>query len=526
MGIKVWCSIALIFLTATKGELYDNVAQSFYEKPESSSPAPGHSQAASNHLVRMKELVLYLTPDQVQALQQAGAVVKPFPEFENALLQQKYQQNIQAQTERPYESVTTSQDLKQETELDDFYKVVNIQQINEDLSIQTPPPEQSTEKTRPKYKYTQKSRQQEYSTSYVQKKLNRGKVQSTEYVRYLPSFESEDLKMEPFRAQPLPGYRFEGVQYSFEPQVQYQTEAPAEIKIPDDVPPALDVPTLSIPSTEAQHTIQPIIQNESSMEDKGPVTFGEREPAKIYESGEVQTPIEIQTSSEFKPVQPQVLVGQPEVVPKLSEPAPTPAAVQRQYSSLLAPLLRHDKITESITQQKEDLVNKERAIQTKLKQIKDSGDSDEEKIAIELDKLKNNLGKQNALAEKLALETISKKPQNIVKEDNIFNRRRPVEILKHAPVAPKILLHVPKSSEVRVPQPYPLPLQVRPIPVPVLQPETINIDKPGTRNIFVKVDNPYLLSKNAPLEIRHELESKYPIVQPDKLTVIRHLWEH
>ncbi|KAJ8720149.1 hypothetical protein PYW07_012192 [Mythimna separata] len=222
MGIPIWCYIAPLFLVPVKAGIHDVVAQSFYEEPPSSSPAPTvPTQSHQPDLTGMKEVVLFLTPDQVQTLQAAGAVVQPYPEYENDFidLQEQLRQSVEQPNVQQYQTWMSPVEVQKDNpDVLNYFKLLNIQEINDDLSHnKTPPTEATTEMTTttPRYKYTKArphNKEKEYST-YVPKKASRPKINNQSnnaeaYVRFLPHYEHEILQMVPYQALPLSPYQF------------------------------------------------------------------------------------------------------------------------------------------------------------------------------------------------------------------------------------------------------------------------------------------------------------------------------
>ncbi|XP_021194661.3 cell surface glycoprotein 1 [Helicoverpa armigera] len=178
MRIHIWCILAPVFLISVKASLHDNVGQSFYETSQSSSPSPISDYTQSSQpdvLDGMKEIVLYLTPDQVNALQAAGAVVKPYPEDEVDFtsVDQQLPQRIKPETRQHYQMQwNPDQSPQYNTELQNYYKLLNIQEINDNLSQTAAATIRTTERTTttPRYRFTTTTtrprfKEREYPTS-------------------------------------------------------------------------------------------------------------------------------------------------------------------------------------------------------------------------------------------------------------------------------------------------------------------------------------------------------------------------
>ncbi|XP_047028781.1 cell surface glycoprotein 1-like [Helicoverpa zea] len=178
MRIHIWCILAPVFLISVKASLHDNVGQSFYETSQSSSPSPMSDYTQSPQpdvLDGMKEIVLFLTPDQVNALQAAGAVVKPYPEDEVDFtsMDQQLPQRIKPETRQHYQMQwNPNQNPQYNTELQNYYKLLNIQEINDNLSQTAAATIRTTERTTttPRYRFTSTTtrprfKEREYLTS-------------------------------------------------------------------------------------------------------------------------------------------------------------------------------------------------------------------------------------------------------------------------------------------------------------------------------------------------------------------------
>uniref|UniRef100_A0A2A4JB65 Uncharacterized protein n=1 Tax=Heliothis virescens TaxID=7102 RepID=A0A2A4JB65_HELVI len=168
-----------VFLISVKASLHDNVGQSFYETSQASSPSPTSEYAQSPQpdvLDGMKEIVLYLTPDQVNALQAAGAVVRPYPEDEVDFtpLEQQLTQTVKPQRGQHYQMQwNPNQNLQLNPELQNYYKLLNIQEINDNLSQTTEATIRTTEWTTTlRYRFTSTTtrprfKEREYTTPTV-----------------------------------------------------------------------------------------------------------------------------------------------------------------------------------------------------------------------------------------------------------------------------------------------------------------------------------------------------------------------
>ncbi|KAF9801154.1 hypothetical protein SFRURICE_005748 [Spodoptera frugiperda] len=591
MGAQKWCLLIPMFLASVRAGLNDNVAQSFYETPQSSSPAPVTS---TQHPAQrgMKEIVLFLTPDQVDVLQAAGAVVQPYPEYESdfAELQERFRQSIEYENQMPHQVwMNSSDDIKQNPDiLEDYYKLLNIQEINDDLShhpmlattTETTTETPTTTTTTPKYKYT-KARQQykdkEYSTPYTPKKANRQKTNNQnndeqQYVRFLPTYESENLQMVPFDTLPLPGYTF-GVQTEFNMQTTgitlptTNTAASTQLQINPEINDPAEITTHVGVTTETQvktspqqpERIQPIANTAVQVEPQQilytPVHTTQRNnysrqdlyrPVKIRIKLDKQTTVPPQTQSfleitpkptptpqsylesqyavDFKKTlssleglrtPPEVQQEKPKIPPKPLPTAPTPVVHQDKLAVLLAPLYKHHSITETITHQKQELLNGEFRIRSKLQEMKDSHNYNHQAYTVAVDNLNRNLGQQNALA-KLEASRVSNSGQSGI---------LPLELASSTEYP--TVIRIPQPQEVKIPAPYPSPpdfMKLFKAPKPVDNKRGPHYQ--GGKN-YLKLERPQPTYKEVPRTERYLIPTRIPVnVQEPVSYVIRHIWEH
>lgn len=577
-----------MFLASVRAGLNDNVAQSYYETSQSSSPAPEPTSTQHPSLRGMKEIVLFLTPDQVEILQAAGAVVQPYPEYESdfAELQERFRQSIEYENQMPHQVwMNSSDDIKQNPDiLEDYYKLLNIQEINDDLAYQAmlaTTTETTTEMpttTTPKYKYT-KARQQykdkEFSTPYTPKKANRPKPNNQnnaeQYVRFLPNYESETLQMIPFEALPLPGYQH-GVQAEINMQTtdmalstantvaNTQLQINPEINDPAEIVTNIGVTTETLINTYPQQSerIQPVANTEVQVEPQQisymPVHTTQTNnysrqnlyrPVKIRIKLDKQTTtppqtfvqitpkptptpqsyLESQYAIQFKetlssveglPPPPEVQQEKPKTPTKPLPTAQTPIVHQDKLAVLLAPLYQHQSITETINHQKQELLNGEFKIRSKLQEMKESQNYDHKAYTVAVDNLNRNLGQQNVLA-KLEASRVSN-TGNVV--------RQPLESVRSTEYP--MVVRIPKPQEVKIPAPYPAPLEfMKPLRVPKPVDNKRGPHYQGGRNVYLKLERPHPTYKVVPKNEKYLIPTRLPVnVQEPVSYVIRHIWEH
>nr|XP_021194661.2 cell surface glycoprotein 1 [Helicoverpa armigera] len=221
MRIHIWCILAPVFLISVKASLHDNVGQSFYETSQSSSPSPisDYTQTPQPDVLDgMKEIVLYLTPDQVNALQAAGAVVKPYPEDEVDFtsMDQQLPQRIKPETRQHYQMQwNPNQSPQYNTELQNYYKLLNIQEINDNLSQTAAATIRTTERTTttPRYRFTSTTprprfKEREYPTPpALNRKASRtnysNQNSNTERTPFQYYYVNQNFRNTPYNIRPL-----------------------------------------------------------------------------------------------------------------------------------------------------------------------------------------------------------------------------------------------------------------------------------------------------------------------------------
>lgn len=209
-----------------------------------------------------------------------------------------------------------------------------------------------------------------------------------------------------------------------------------------------------------------------------------------------------------------------------------------QMYSLFSPLLQRYNLEATIKNQK-TLLHKPKLESGFVPSQQYAPKYNNEKYIKEVEKILRNIhfDKQNSLAKATA---IAKAPPVVVKEE-VKITKRPIHIIKHVnvPIPAPFYVPVPEPFEVKVPQPYAVPLEIiRPIPIPIVKTEKLEVEKPVpfevekhvpypvTKNVFVNVDKPYFVKKIVPVEIQKEIPVEIPIHKPQKLSIIRHIWEH
>lgn len=137
------------------------------------------------------------------------------------------------------------------------------------------------------------------------------------------------------------------------------------------------------------------------------------------------------------------------------------------------------------------------------------------------------------LKAKADAEAIANSSPMVIHKDITLKKHRPNFIIK------SVNLPVPEPVMVPFPQPYPVPLEIiKPYAVPVVKTEKIEVEKPVPievekripveveRKIYVKVDKPYTVERIVPIQIKKEIPVEVPLYKPEKLTILKHIWQH
>lgn len=212
---------------------------------------------------------------------------------------------------------------------------------------------------------------------------------------------------------------------------------------------------------------------------------------------------------------PEVQQEKPKIPPKPLPTAPTPVVHQDRLAVLLAPLYKHHSITETITHQKQELLNGEFRIRSKLQEMKDSHNYNHQAYTVAVDNLNRNLGQQNALA-KLEASRVSNSGQSGI---------LPLELASSTEYP--TVIRIPQPQEVKIPAPYPSPLDfMKLIKVPKPVDNKRGPHYQGGKN-YLKLERPQPTYKEVPRTERYLIPTRIPVnVQEPVSYVIRHIWEH
>lgn len=375
---QLWCLIASIFLVLVETKPREVVTESFYER-QFSSPAPLPLPSTAPDSTGLKEVVLFLTPEQVQTLQAAGALVRPFPELLTGYpkIQDQSPRNINLNLKIQNVSVVPTDaptPKKSNPGLDSYYMLFNIQEINDDLALlpQTVEVKPKVQTTTPRYKYTKTRNRNKDKENYATssgKKSNRTKTviqnSNSEYVRFLPNYEkNNDLKMLPYNALPIIPYHGDSnptkafIQSNSRGRTNgrnsaqsISTERSSTLK-PSIISTqtAKNEVTKSIPLVKA--TAPPLLL-------RTPVAPQRSSSSRPNEFKETLTSLDKLPPSKKQQIKIETSVQAPVPVPKIRPN-------EDQLSRLLAPLYQHQVITEAISEQNEKLLIEEGIVKAKL----------------------------------------------------------------------------------------------------------------------------------------------------------------
>ncbi|CAH0625388.1 unnamed protein product [Chrysodeixis includens] len=470
MGTQVWWLVASIFLVLVKTEAREVVTESFYER-QFSSPAPLPQPSTAPDTTGLKEVVLFLTPEQVQTLQAAGALVRPFPELLSGYpkIQDQNQRNINLNLKIQNASVLSTDAPKTKTSnpgLDTYYMLFNIQEINDDLALMPPTVEvkPKIQTTTPRYKYTKsrnRNKDKEYYAASNAKKSNRTKTISqnsnSEYVRFLPNYEKDDndLKMLPYNALPIIPYhgnsnptkalfqsnsrgrtngRNSGQSIATERNLTFKPPVVSTQTVKNEV-------TKSIPLVKA--TSAPLLLRTPGGLQRQPssrpsefkeslITIDNLPPVKkqqIKIETSVQAPVTVQ---KIHPNQDQLSrllapLYQHQVITEAVSQKEISFSEEGKVTAKPSPFYQYKDVTEAITPQKEKPFVEWRKITTKLPPVYQFST---ETISLEKDKLFNDEGKVKTKSPPIyqyqtLTETTSQRKEKPLSEDRKVTSKRP-----------------------------------------------------------------------------------------------------
>lgn len=508
---------------------YDLGPQKFYE------PSTPSSQTDSKY--ETKEVILYLTPSQVKALEARGAVVRPqLPEAEP---------EAEAQTEEPEQTIENEQGEAETTEeqsrsqLEEILKILNDQIEEEDNSSEADnEPQAEEEQGEEQDEEQQEEEQDEQEEEEQEEGQEPEQDQEQEQEQQDEDEEEEEEEEEEITERPrtIPA-RFRPAKKQREdrylaPSVRKQNKkakANAAPRIPASEQSQKTKPRNQTKKTEkkkeeAKTDLEALLQKKFRLvplDDDNisvPAITPVEEPSQEPAQGAAQEPAQ---------ETPQTLAQ--EVAQEEQQAETEEEIAQEKLAELLTPLLNSDKVVQSITQQRSKLLQRELQLQTALRELKEAPKHNDQKYAIELEKLKANLEKQNALAR---AEVLAKTNPLLVKEELRAKKRRPVSA-KLVNVSTLTKLRSSEAAQKKGAKPFVIPLQfTKAAPTPV-----VKTDRPAPRESekripvtisksTVKGNKPYLVERIVPIEIKRETPAGAPFRRPERLTVLRHVWEH
>ncbi|KAG6440949.1 conglutin beta 5 [Manduca sexta] len=355
MNIKNWWILASVLLVSANAGRYDLGPQHFYEH----SPPP--PQIVPNY--ETKDVVLYLTPRQVQALEAGGAIVRPQENDSEQLYPAETGQEVQEQEEESEQSHDKEteenlgdQKLTDVTELEEIFRILN-KQIEEDA-------------------------RRIHGDSYS------GQISQTENGEEL---EEEDEKVEP-EEEKQTGEQDEV--YQEEKQIGNVRKIPSRFGV-------LQRYRLEKYFTPSVSNIKNQQQNDDDIRsltsDRKSNRFPEVDKkSENHENGIKNNKNRLQDKYKVIPVEEE---SQEENKQKLNVDLG-----QEQLIKLLSSVLENNKVVQSIAQHREQLVQKELQLHKGLQELKAAPKHHQRKYETEIERLRANLEAQNALetAEALA----------------------------------------------------------------------------------------------------------------------------
>ncbi|XP_013196699.1 probable serine/threonine-protein kinase kinX [Amyelois transitella] len=492
MYSKITFTFTTLLFLAAKGSRDDPGPQTFaasQQEPLPSSPPP-LLQSSPQHQFETREVIVYLTPTQIRALQSGQGVLEPILEPQP---HQEVQQQNPKLTQLPQNYYDNDEEFRKELERQKAY-IETHPNIAEAISA-------------------------------IQKQKNN----------------TPPPVREPSREEP----QEESAQLQWNPDTNNQYYDPATLQIPTSDKPESN--QYQIPSTEKPESNKYLALTPENQENLLPNSYnyfsiynekkGDNINIKIIhpapadkqrnelEGKSTQKPAPIIKNYKLIPYEylnTKQSGWRPIIDPNQSRV--TQKNTERQLGALFTPAQPEEQQQLQKSDQAEELLR-----------LKYASKFNDHKQAIEI---QNLIRQQKAEAQ---IEAIAKSPPVEVHREVSVTKHKPVNIVKHVqvPVPQPYIVRVPEPFEVKVPQPYPVPLEIiRPVPVEVVKTEKIEVEKPVpyevqkhvevpvTKNVYFKVDKPFIVEKVVPVEVRKEIPVHIPIHKPQKLTILRHIWEH
>lgn len=527
-GLQVWCILASVLLASTQAIRYDLNPQKFY----------GNNQATTLRSLKSggKEVVLYLTPSQVKALEASGAVVRPQvgePETtteaqnEEPAVEEPQQEADQEQAEEQTENENDEEEIRPVSDLEEIFRILNEQIEEQQRTTETATEEQAEEE--------QTNEEQENDED--EDSENESDEESEEESEEESNSESEEET------------EAENESDSEEEEEDEKEEKKEVTEKPRDVPARFRFVAKSQKAKKQDKYVAPIVAKKEKQQAKNyayirflPNAKTEEITLQLVNTNEQDIPTEeaskqeeqVNTSTGAPPQQQPANIVPYEVTELPEEAAPAEELeveeIEGRLAALLTPLINHEKIAESINEQKKKLLQNELEIQTLLRELTQAPKHNDQKYAIEIERLRANLEKQNALAKAEALARSATTAAPIVKEE-AKKKRRLVQSAKSGKkkTAPTTALaKLTQLSETKKAQTETVK--------PVQKADKQKVEKsaqlqaqkrvPATVTKYVKVPNKYPVQRVIPVEIKREIPATLPIRKSEKSRVIRPVWEH
>ncbi|XP_053608766.1 probable serine/threonine-protein kinase kinX [Plodia interpunctella] len=484
---------ALLFLSA-KGSRDDPGQQIFTAStPETPLPAPTPQHPSQSPLPKFKEVIVYLTPTQIKALQTGQGILEPI------LGLQSQQQQEPELTQTPHHNYENDEEFKKELERQKAY-IETQPNIDEAISIiqkqreKTPPPVREPSREGAQNEPDQLSWYPKGGSQYYNPTLNQypstANPENNKY--YGPSSEQTDSSKLLSDSKPVDLANLQPNSYNYFSVYNEKIGDNINIKIFHPAPKDKLRDESDAKEFNARTIYAPLIKKYKWL------------------------PYEYKKSSDWQPI-------------GSSEGSRVTQKNAEHLNSLFSPA-KPEEQSQSFGYGQENSNLDEESLKQKY-----ASRYNDQKHAIEIENL---IEKQNAAAH---AEAIAQTPPVEVQREVSITKHKPIEVIKHVqvPVPQPYIVRVPEPFEVKVPQPYPVPLEIiRHVPVEVVKTEKIEVEKPVpyevekhvpvpvTKKVYVKVDQPYLVEKVVPVEVRKEIPVHIPIHKPQKLTILRHVWEH
>lgn len=460
----MWIIFASLLLVSARANRYDQGPQKFYDVSIDSETSEQNEN---------KEVIVYLTPEQVKALEDGGAVVQPTEENEeddeqqNPELpvppvtedqeenEQSQDEDAQQEEEAQPEEQSPEDDLSQDIDFEAILRLLNDEQIEEEETVE----------------------QQARNEPQIQEQTTETPRTFSPRVTLAPQQPQNEQK----NVAPAAAQREQILKtYSY---IRYQ---------PNEQPQRINIQLL-------RGENEPISAQESTQElEAPPAPAQERRKYKLV-------PVEAEQTSET-PIQEENVQQQ---ISEAEEAAPAPSKNKLLQDELL-----------SI-----------------LRELKASPKFNNQKYAIEIERLRNLENERAAeqaakeSAEKAAeiAKTAPLLIQQQLNKKRLLNKNKQSKAPAAEPKQAKAQQpKAQKTSALENQNPIPFPVlnvensgSRNPIPVPVEIPKVLSV-----KNVYVKTrtDKPYIVSRRVP-ENKQQNPLETSKGKPERITILRHIWE-